>query len=344
MAGGAAVMFAWTPDSANVQADQRAPQSVIRASFAHDRLWMLGDDGSLVSLRPETGDPEAVENVGRVADLCRLDGGLVILSKDQEGQRWLLRRGAASSWGQAVPVPTEGDTLIALSCDEGRITLVTDARLIEIVGTEQRSMPLSERIAAPLVTSTALATTAMVWVGFNNGEWGGGLARIDRQTGQVQVIERNNSGDLCGGPLNSECDPVNGIAVSPRDASCVVAAIGLEHMMSHGRLVEVCGSLVHRLYFKPLDPQPPHGTLDEGEPPITVAFYGLVRSGDTLWSAGTDGIYRFSEGHVEIRPLPQFQNRGGFLVSFDVPGIALVMADTNQRAAMSGSVPIMAIR
>jgi len=32
----------------------------------------------------------------------------------------------------------------------------------------------------------------------------------------VSAIERNTSGELCGGPLNTECDPVNGIAAEPQ--------------------------------------------------------------------------------------------------------------------------------
>ncbi len=347
-------MYLWgTPDPPAARVEQPAPAAqveqpggptVVRAVFADGLLWMLGEDGSLASLDPDESEPEAVEGSGRVVDLCRVDGRLVVLSQDEKGGGWLLRTGASSALGQAEPIPAGGETFIALSCDRERIMLVTSGRLIDVVGSEMRSTPLSEGIEPPPVTSTAFRSGSFVWVGFNAGEWGGGLARISRGTGKVEIIEWNRSGDLCGGPLNSGCDPVNGIVASPRDPSCVVAAIGLVHMSSHGRIVEVCGSRVRRLYFKPLDPQPPHGTLDDGEPSSTVAFYGLARADDTLWSVGIDGIYRFSGARVEVTPLPQFQNRGAYLVSFDVPGIALVMTDANQRAAMSGSVPIMAIR
>jgi hypothetical protein len=99
------------------------------------------------------------------------------------------------------------------------------------------------------------------------------------------------------------------------------------------------------LNIKPLDPQPPRGTLEEGEPSSTVAFFGLARRGNLLWTIGVDGIYRFTGQQApDFRPLPKFQNKGGYWVSFDIPGIALVMTDVNQRASVSGAVPIMAVR
>jgi hypothetical protein len=162
-------------------------------------------------------------------------------------------------------------------------------------------------------------------VGFNIGEWGGGLRRINRIDGQVTTIERNRSGELCGGPLNTSCDPVNGVAVSAWKPTCVVAAVGLVHMMAHGRIVEVCGREVRRLYFKPLNPQPPRETLDDGEPSSTVAFYGLAQSGNNLWAIGIDGLYRFSGPQPPaFQPLPKFQNRGGYWVAFDVPASPLL--------------------
>ncbi len=124
-----------------------------------------------------------------------------------------------------------------------------------------------------------------------------------------------------------------------------MAAIGLVHMMAHGRIVEVCGKDVRRLYFKPLDPQPPPGTLDDGEPSSTIAFFGLNRINSTLWAVGIDGLYRFEGKQApEFRPLPKFENKGGYWVSFDVPGIALIMTDVNQRLSLGGSVPLMAVR
>ncbi|WP_334183301.1 hypothetical protein [Novosphingobium sp.] len=208
-----------------------------------------------------------------------------------------------------------------------------------------RAVKLSEELQPPFAIGTALINGNTIWIGFNAGEWGGGLRRITRGEGKIEVVEKNQSGELCGGPLNTECDPVNGIVASPSNPSCVVAAVGLVHMMSHGRIVEVCDETVRRLYFKPDNPQPPYGKLDKGEPASTTAFFGLTRAGDTVWALGTDGLYRFDgSSSPQFRSLPKFENRGGYQVSFDVPGVVLLMTDVNQRRSLSGAVPIMVPR
>ena len=326
-------------------AEQFAMQAVVRAVFAHDRLWLLRLDGSLVSLDPDDAKPDAVASTGKLVEICKSADGLTAIMDDGRGA-WMLQRYSPYRWVVGTKLPTDGDTLVAVDCGGGGdITLVTNRRLLEVQGGSVHALILKKELRPPLVNGAALATQDAVWVGFNNGEWGGGLRRIDRSDGQVATIERNQSGELCGGPLNTSCDPVNGVAVSPWKPSCVVAAVGLVHMMAHGRIVEVCGKEVRRLYFKPFDPQPPRVTLDDGEPPSTVAFSGLAHRDHELWAIGVDGLYRFTGlQSPEFRPLPKFQNKGGYWVSFDVPGIALVVTEVNQRASMSGAVPIMAVR
>ena len=161
----------------------------------------------------------------------------------------------------------------------------------------------------------------------------------------VATVEQNGSGASCGGPLDAGCDPVTSLIAAPGNRACVIAAIALVHMIEHGRIVEICGNHVRRLFFKPLDPQPPHGSLDDGEPALTVAFFGLARGEKGWWAVGTDGLYRFQgDRPAEFLPLPRFENKGGYRVSFAVPGLALVETGVNQRRSMSGSVPLVAAR
>jgi hypothetical protein len=326
-------------------AEQAAIQKVIRAVFANDRLWLLHLDGSLVSLDPDSAKPEAVASTGKVIEICKSANILTAFVGDSRGA-WTLQQYSSDRWVVGTKFPTDGDTLVAVDCGgEGVITLVTNRRLLKVQSGTVHALKLTQELQPPLINGTALMTRDAVWVGFNSGEWGGGLRRIDRIDGQVTNIERNQSGELCGGPLNTSCDPINGIAVSPWKPACVVAAAGLVHIGAHGRIVEVCGKDVRRLYFKPLGPQPPRGTLDDGEPSKTVAFFGLAHDDHALWAIGIDGLYRFTGPQSpEFRPLPKFENKGGYWVSFDVPGIALVMTGVNQRASMSGAVPIMAVR
>jgi hypothetical protein len=283
---------------------------------------------------------------GRVTEICKSGTRLLALVAGSREQ-WTLQQRLRRGWALQATLPIQGDRFAALDCkvDDASIAVVTNRRLVEVEGQKVRSITFRQELEPPLVNGTALAAQDAVWLGLNVGEWGGGLRRIGRSHGQVELVEHNRSGDLCGGPLNTACDPVTGIATAPWNSSCIVAAIGLVHMMAHGRIVEVCGKSVRRLYFKALDPQPPNNLLDDGEPSSTVAFFGLARTGNIIWAVGFDGLYRFDGMNPpKFRPLPRFENKGGYQVSFDVPGIVLVMTDVNQRHSLSGSVPLMALR
>ncbi|RIX31943.1 hypothetical protein [Sphingomonas edaphi] len=342
----AATVYACSSQSASSDDTEESEMQPIKSAvYVNDRLWLLHDDGSLVSLGPSDAKPEKVTAPGKLIEICKLGGSLVAVASGANA--WTVEQQQSAGWVVRAKLPTEGDSIAAIGCDGSAnvVTVVTNKRVLDVAGDTVRTLKLKQELKPPFANGIALATSDAVWLGFNVGEWGGGLKRIARSGGQVQAVARNRSGELCGGPLNTECDPVTGIVSAPWDRSCVVASIGLVHMMSHGRLVEVCGNDVRRLYFKALDPQPPNNRLDDGEPASTVAFFGLQGAPSSLWAVGLDGLYRFDgKQSPTFQPLPKFENKGGYWVSFDVPGVALVMTDVNQRLSMSGSVPIMAVR
>jgi hypothetical protein len=45
---------------------------------------------------------------------------------------------------------------------------------------------------------------------------------------------------LCAGPLNGGCDPVTGVVPDPDHPQCVLASIGLSHMLMQGRIIRAC--------------------------------------------------------------------------------------------------------
>src|SRR5258708_467418 len=100
-----------------------------------------------------------------------------------------------------------------------------------------------QTVASPISGSS-------VYIGFNTGEWGGGLQRVDLRSGTVTDIERRDTKELCAGPLNSNCDPVTGVIPDPQNKDCVLAAVGLVHMMSHGSILRVCGTSVSLVFEK----------------------------------------------------------------------------------------------
>ena len=225
-------------------------------------------------------------------------------------------------------------------------TLLTSRRLIG-VGKDStlHTVNLSGKLHPGLV-SASLDDGSDFFVAINAGEWGGGIQRIRKDTGEVAAVEKNANGELCGGPLNSDCDPVNGIAAEPWNPNCLAAAVGLVHMMAHGTIVEVCGDKIRSLYTKPYPSNMWAGRLKGRTPPReTVAFFGLTSSGGSLWAVGVDGLYRIDQsGAATFTPLPRFRTIGGIDVSFDNPQVVLVMTSANERHSVSGRVPMLVPR
>jgi len=340
------VIVAVLPTQACAIEPERPDQEsfLTRAVFAEGRLWVLSDAGALSSVT-EGHDTRTAEALPEKAiDLCVREGRPVVITGAKEGSEWTLRQRSDEAWSTAAVIQTDGDGLLAMDCAASRITLLTTRRLIDLDGNGQRAIRLSETLSGRLISST-YGTSDQFFVGFNAGEWGGGLRRIDRRSGNITVVERNSSGEPCGGPLNTACDPVNGISAEPWKPDCIVAAIGLVHFEPHGRIVEVCENQVQRLYYKSYGDNRSSNRSKDDEPFSTVAFSGLTREGDRLWAVGIDGIYGIGPGGTaHIIPLPHFKDTGGIAVSFDLPHFVLVLTNVNQRRSSSGAVPLLVPR
>lgn len=325
---------------------QGQEDALSRAVFSEGRLWLLSDAGELFTITEGKDTPVEESLPEPVLDLCLQDKHPVVITCQREGCRnWTLRRWAAGKWSTEDSVQAQGDDLLGMSCVDEQVTLLTTRRLIEPGNNKQTNVVLSDELSPKRYVSM-LDTPDRVFVGVNEGEWGGGLWRIDRNTGKVAKIASNTTGQLCGGPLNSDCDPVNAIAFEPWKPGCIVAAIGLVHFMPRGRIVEVCGDDVRRLYYKPYEKQEFGAPKEKGDEPfVTVAFFGLTREGDALWATGSDGIYRIdANGAAMLAPLPNFKKVGGIDVSFDLPQVVLVLTSINARHSVSGRVPIIVPR
>lgn len=158
---------------------------------------------------------------------------------------------------------------------------------------------------------------------------------LDRKTGQITIVESKDPKSICGGALNTDCDPVNGIAIEPWIDKCAIIAVGLVHFMALGRIVEVCDHRIHPVYSREYGP----------DNKSTVPFFGIAAAGATLWAVGADGIYQIAPGGVEkVHSLPEFQKIGSVLVSFALPDVVLLLTNVNQRRSVSGSTPMIIAR
>jgi hypothetical protein len=322
---------------------EESQANLIRGAFADGRLWLLTDSGSLFSIAEDS--PRRIDEAlpEPPLDLCRRDGELLVLTgRRAQGREWVLRRRVAGQWQVAGRARRQRDGFTAMDCNAGRVTLLTTRRIIEMRPGGPSSTELAGEAPVALVNTALFGTRDHLYVGINSGEWGGGLRRIDRVSGAVVTIERNVEAGACGRPLDTGCDPVHAIVSEPWRPGCVAIAIGLVHFFSNGRLVEICGDRVEELYAKPIQ----SGFEREGQAPsATVAFFGLIRSGDSLRAVGIDGVYRIgAAGAADFAPFPHFRRVGGVDLSFDLPGIVLVVTQVNRRASVSGGAPMIVAR
>jgi hypothetical protein len=318
-----------------------------RALFAEGRLWVLSDDGVLSSIGPAADERERESTPGKVLDICALAGRIALVAADEKGgSSWSMYiHRIEGAWAQFAAVRQEGDGLVGLTCGANDGELITNKRLIllrqdEVGLASMIPLPLMGHLRGGLITSLHSEPNA-VWTGIDAGEWGGGLMRIDMGSGKVTTVEENTSGALCGGPLNSACDPVNGIEDEPWKPGCLVVSVGLEHLLASGRLVEVCPTGIRTLFELPLGAE----VGRDGRPLNTVPFFGLVRAGNTIWAGGADGLYQVTEsGAVRVGAFPAFKNVGGVYVNFNNPHFVLVLTQINRRAAVSGRTPMLVAR
>jgi hypothetical protein len=309
---------------------------------------VLSDAGVLSNSAEDRGTQIRERLLEPVLDLCVQDRHpLIVTGKRQDGHEWTLLRRAKGRWSVRAVVQADSDYLIALDCAADRVTLLTTRRLVDVGKTRQSAVVLSGKLQYGRGLVAAVhGTPDHVFVGFNAGEWGGGLRRIDRRSGQITTIERKTSGEFCRRPLDTDCDPVNGIASEPWRPECIALAIGLEHMVPHGRVVEVCGDTMEQLYVKPYGrPGRDNPMGADGEPLVTVAFFGLTSAGDAICAAGLEGIYRIGAGGTaQMTPMPTFKKIGDIGVSFDLPHLILVRTSVNQHHSVRGGVPMLVPR
>jgi hypothetical protein len=73
--------------------------------------------------------------------------------------------------------------------------------MIDVADSHQRSVALKWPNKRTAGITSVLVTGDSLLVGFNIGEWGGGLRQIDRKTGNISMIERKALGsivEVCG--------------------------------------------------------------------------------------------------------------------------------------------------
>jgi len=325
-------------------------QRIAKGVAFGDRLWILGTmptpreaSGGLVSLGI-TDNTRLVHFESGVLDIARSDHDLWVLRKGSGEHRFVVALWAGGNFQPLGEFQLGAeDAPLALLENAGAPTVLSQ-KAVHVLAADKswRVVELNRRLRSGLQVSAASPEEgATIYVGFDRGEWGGGLQQVDLKTGAVSEIERRNTKNLCDGPLNRECDPVTGLIPDKENKSCVLVSIGLVHLFSsNGRILRVCGALVTLLTEIPIKAEK-RTASNWGR---TEAFYGLaVCPKGGFWGITYRALYHFESAGSQDReyPLPKLESVSGIHLSRALPGVIVLQTDVNWAVSTSGYTPLL---
>lgn len=327
---------------------------VLQAVYSNGRLWLLTDDGAVSSLDLENGKRTASETGGSALALCSNAGDLWTLTTpgDTRTPRFMtLRVKSGDTWKPLTRIPFHYQLFYGMSCTHGTLAVLTDSHLFTWADGRLRRVTLSPKLDMTLNYGTLAQPGRHVYfAGFNAGEFGGGLYRIDARSGAVhEVVSTAKVGvhSLCG--LLTGCDAVNAIVPEPWEPRCMAVAVGIVHLMSYGRIVSVCPDGISLLFSAPSETDAFRDIIRQKNKhaslPDTAAMFGLVRVGGDLLAVSPDGLFRIdADGHATKLALPRFHDVSGIDMNTSLPNVILLLTVMNQGHSLSGITPLLVPR
>jgi hypothetical protein len=178
-----------------------------------------------------------------------------------------------------------------------------------------------------------LSGAGIIYVGFNFGEFGGGMSAIDPATGAVSEVttalapERAKMlAKLLPGsrwPSRLGLSDITSVARDSARPDCILATEGLQHLVSaNGQLLRACGSEAETVFSQTMELADANHlgrgakASEAGDPPRDTWPLYSVSAAPGGWVAIAPGyLFRSSRGVVTRSKLPQFRNWRGVLLA-----------------------------
>ncbi len=269
-------------------------QLIDQAIISDGRIYAVSN-GALSSFALD-GSDERDFGVSNVLDVEAHLGEVWIArwaTPDEHDTTILVQRWNGQEFEQTPPLSLP-EGFVTLAASDHGLLLLSNTTIYHLRNWTWQPKPLS----APLPWHNGVShaqVESVLYIGFDNGEWGGGLRRIDINTGDVREIEKH--GDYsCDGPLDSGCSPVTSLIQDPRRPSCVLAAVGIRHFLERGAVMQVCGDLVHSAYIVRFWDD----AFDDRKIEMSEAFFGLAPTDQGYLALTGDALYRSTEHGWEL--------------------------------------------
>ena len=326
-------VFMAFPAQAQSWSDSDLGSRIRNGVATRDHIWLLGQTRTLVRLDRQTGDRAVVAE--NVQDLLPNGDSLWVLVQADDPASFSLRdvrvsgpEGVLADRRDARyrlylhPSETSEGEALGLFVWPGQARPAILARRAVVAPTTEgwKRWP----VAASLGPAARIATPdgRSIYVGYNLGEWGGGLRRIDLPSGSISFVA-GDSDELCGGAINPACHPVVGLFPDRRSGDCIIVGTGLSHMgSSHGAVYRVCGPDILPVFSTPTPAEPDRWMLG----PRPWPLHGLFETADGWIGISRDRYFRNRDGRVEERPMPEFADWAGVRISEERDGVLFVVS------------------
>jgi hypothetical protein len=328
------------------ESKNKKQSSFIQATYLNHTLFTLDDEGKMQAWQEGAKEGAAITAPQDIRNFCAIGDKLFLIAANQKSKSITLWSGMPTAWTRVTQFQQSKKSYFrALDCSgKEPLLLRSDAIQFPLSG---RTIAINSKQEVPGGFATTLQYNGYLYVGLNAGEWGGGLQRYPLTGGAVQAIDGSDSEELCGGILNTSCDPVTGLAPDPKQPDCILATIGLVHFRPRGSIARICGGKPAIAYAKPytletgwrFDPEKIEKSFS------SVAFYSLNSSKRSTWAIGSDGIYNFGDDAVPaFKPFPRVYRLPSNGIDWSNPEFVLLITNKNQRHSISGNSLIMVPR
>lgn len=295
-----------------------------------DHIWLRGSLGKVVRFDRATSERQVVAE--NVRDMMAADGRLWVLAPEAQGGSFVLTDLRSS---QPVPSPRDQERRIYLHASrdsEGEVIglfawpgadrpaiLATRAVAVpEPGGWRRRDLP------ADLYTGGWIAAPSpeQIYVGYNRGEWGGGLRRIDLPSATISFVSEPSEA-LCGGVLNPACDPVVGVHADSASSGCVIVGSGIAHLSSsRSEVFRVCGSDISSVFSTPVPEVKDQWMMTTQPWPL----HGLFETSEGWVGISRERYFLSRDGQVTEHPMPIFRDWSGIRISEEENGVLFIVS------------------
>jgi hypothetical protein len=295
-------------------------------------LWLVSNGGTLDSLdlHAALASRHLVES--RVTSIHQASSGALWVTTLDPDHRLRVRArevlpGGDERWMPLMEVTTDAADAWLEEID-GAALVLTPSTLFRWIDGKIQPIALSTKIE-PWLPSQAVVGRSL-YIGTNRGEWGGGLQRVSIDTGAVSTIGAGST-LLDGEPVTS--------VIADATPGCVLAAVGLSHFLTRGRVLWVCGDSVTLAASWRVS--------DDRGINATEAVFSLLRTSphdgrsDEYWAATTSGVHHWQEGEEELLPYGKFDIFCGVHLSHLAPTVVAVSTTVNASRSLSGSTALL---